>query len=281
MTAPSVLAHQVDGLGEPLLLLNGGMMSFSAWDAFVPELAERYRVVRCDFRGQLRSPGAPLAGFPGHAEDLLRLLDHLGIGRCHVAGTSYGAFAGIHLAALAPKRVASLVAMTVSDRVSDRMWAEAREMAVACREALAGGPRERVYDLISAFAFSGEWAAAHAADIASRRVLVAHLPDAWFGGLAGLLGALEGLDVRPFLPRIPCPALVLLADGDRAMPRAGGEALAKALPRGELAVVPGSGHALVVEKPRETLDILLSFLARHPLPAEVPSPETERDGGPS
>lgn len=279
MTGLPVLAHQAEGSGAPLLLLNGGMMSFSAWDDFVPPLAERYRVVRCDLRGQLRSPGPPRGGFRGHAEDLVRLLDHLGIGRCHVAGTSYGAFAGLHLAALAPERVASLVAMTVTDRVSDAMWAEARAMAAACREALAGGSREKVYDLIAAFAFSPEWAAAHATEIAARRVLVAHLPDAWFEGLAGLLSALERLDVTALLPRISCPVLVLLAEGDRAMPRDGGEALAKGLQHGELAVVPGSGHALVVEKPRETVDSLLAFLARNPLPAEAPTPEPERDGG--
>ncbi|MFN7986395.1 MAG: alpha/beta hydrolase [Thermoanaerobaculia bacterium] len=279
MTPPSLLAHGVDGEGEPLLLLNGGMMSFSAWDAFAAPLAERYRVVRCDFRGQLRSPGVPAGGFPGHAADLVRLLDHLRIDRCHVAGTSYGAFAGLHLAALAPGRVASLVAMTVADRALPEMSDQAREMAEACREALGGGSRERVYDLISAFAYSPAWAEAHAADIAARRSLVTRLPDAWFEGLAALLASLEGLDLTPLLPRITCPVLVLLASDDRAMPRAGGEALAKALPRGELAVVPGSGHALVVEKPRETIDLLLAFLARFPLPAEAPSQESERDGG--
>lgn len=281
MSVAEVLAHQVEGQGEPLLLLNGGMMSFSAWDDLVPRLVERHTVIRCDFRGQLRSPGVPAGGFPGHAEDLLRLLDHLGVGTCHVAGTSYGAFAGIHLAARAPGRVASLVAMTVADRVSEGMWAEARGMAAACREALAGGPREKVYDLISAFAFSPEWAAAHADEIAARRALVTHLPDAWFEGLAGLLSALEGLDVTPLMPKVSCPALVLLAGNDRAMPRAGGEALAKGLPRGELAVVPGSGHALVVERPRETIDLLLAFLARHPLSGEAPAPRTGRNGGPS
>jgi pimeloyl-ACP methyl ester carboxylesterase len=279
MSVSPVLTHKVDGDGEPLLLLNGGMMSFSAWDAYIPHLAERYRVVRCDLRGMLRSPGTPPATFSGHAKDLLCLLDHLDVGRCHVAGTSFGAFAGLHLAALAPDRVASLAAMTVADRVSPAMWASAREMVVACREALAGGSRERVYDLVSAFAFSAEWSAAHADEIATRRSLVSLLPDAWFDGLAGLLAALEGLDVRPLLPRISCPVLILLAAGDLAMPREWGDSLAAALPRAELAVVPGSGHGLVVEKPRETLDILLSFLGRNPLPAEVPSPGSERDGG--
>jgi pimeloyl-[acyl-carrier protein] methyl ester esterase len=152
--------------------------------------------------------------------------------------------------------------MTVADRVSREMWADAEAMAVACREALAGGSREKVYDLVSAFAFSAEWAEAHAAEIAARRALVAQLPDTWFSGLASLLSALEGLDVRPLLPQISCPVLVLLAEGDRAMPREWGVSLAGALPRGELAVVAGCGHGLVVEKPRETLDHLLAFLAR-------------------
>lgn len=278
MNPPALLAHQVDGEGEPLLLLNGGMMSFTAWDPYVPPLAERYRVIRCDLRGMLRSPGERPEGFPGHAEDLLALLDRLGVARCHVAGTSYGAFAGLHLAALAPERVASLVAMTVADRVSPGMWAEAERMAIACREALAGGSRERVYDLVSAFAFSPEWAAAHADEIASRRALVSQLPDSWFSGLASLLSALEGLDLRLLLPRVTCAVLVLLAEGDRAMPRPWGESLAAALPRGELAVVPGCGHGLVVERPSETLAHLLAFLVRHPLPAEAPT-RTERDGG--
>ena len=79
MSASSLLSHRVDGEGEPLLLLNGGMMSYSAWDGYVPPLAERYRVIRCDLRGMLRSPGQRPEGFPGHAEDLLALLDHLGV----------------------------------------------------------------------------------------------------------------------------------------------------------------------------------------------------------
>lgn len=281
MSAPGVLAHRVDGRGEPLLLLNGGMMSYGAWDAFVAPLAERYRVVRCDFRGQLRSPGTPPAGFDGHAEDLVALLDHLGVPRCHVVGTSFGGFAALHLAAGAPERVASLAALTVTDRVSEEMLREARALAVASLETLRGGARERVYDLIAEFAYSPAWAAAHAAELAERRALVAHLPASWFEGLAGLLGALEGLDLSPLLPRISCPSLVLLADGDRAMPLLRGRALAAALPRGELAVVEDAGHAVVVEKPAETLSILLAFLARNPLAGEDAAPSTGRDGGPS
>jgi pimeloyl-ACP methyl ester carboxylesterase len=275
----SVLAHRVDGQGEPLLLLNGGMMSFAAWDGIAGPLAERHLLVRCDFRGQLRSPGTPPSTFEGHARDLVDLLDHLGVARCHVAGASYGAFAAIHLAALAPERVATLAAITAADHVVPEGRADFEALVAACRGALGGGPREPVYDLIAAGAYSPAWAAAHAAEIAARRVLVAQLPETWFEGLLGLLGPLEDLDVRPLLPRITCPALVLLADGDRAMPLEHGLGLAKGLPRGECVVVPGSGHALVVEQPDRMLEHLLAFLARNPLAGEEPVSRTERNGG--
>jgi pimeloyl-ACP methyl ester carboxylesterase len=55
------------------------------------------------------------------------------------------------------------------------------------------------------------------------------------------------------------------------MPLPSGRALAGSLPRGELVVIEGAGHAVVVEKPSETLDSLLAFLARHPLAGEAPA----------
>ena len=112
-----VLAHRLDGEGPPLLLLNGGMMSFGAWEPVARRLAERHRVVRCDFRGQLQSPGVPPARMEGHAEDVVRLLDALSILRVDVVAASFGAYVGLLLAALHPGRVASVLAATVTDEL--------------------------------------------------------------------------------------------------------------------------------------------------------------------
>ena len=94
-----VLAHRLDGDGEPLLLLNGGMMSISSWDPFIEPFVERYRVVRCDFRGQLRSHEPPHRTLDGHVADVIALLDSLKIARTRVIGASFGAEVGLLLAA--------------------------------------------------------------------------------------------------------------------------------------------------------------------------------------
>lgn len=258
-----VLAHLVEGAGEPLLLLNGGMMSYSAWGDVAASLASRWKLVRCDFRGQLLSPGPPPATFAGHAEDLVALLDALGIPRVDVVGTSFGAEAALILASSHPSRVRSLALVTAVDRFDDEMGAGLWRLGDAARAAVAGGSREAVYDEISAFAFSPAWAAAHAEELRVRSRLVTGLPDRWFRDLAILVDSLVDLDLTPYLPGISCPVLVVRAGEDGAMPRERTEALVCAIPGAELVEVPGSGHALVAEKPQELLAILEKFHRRH------------------
>lgn len=70
-------------------------MTMRSWALQVPRLSARFRCVLHDFRGQLRS------GTPGnytlaqHVDDVRALLDHLGIERADVAGTSYGGEIGM------------------------------------------------------------------------------------------------------------------------------------------------------------------------------------------
>ncbi|MFI5197621.1 MAG: alpha/beta fold hydrolase [Thermoanaerobaculia bacterium] len=261
MTALPVLTHRVDGDGPPLLLLNGGMMSFGAWEPVARRLVERHRVIRCDFRGQLLSPGSPPRDFREHADDLVEVLDATGTESAHVVGTSFGAEAGIVLAARFPGRVASLALVTATDLFTPLMKEGGDILRAACRDALCGGDRALVYDVMSVSAFSPAWREANASLLATRRYTVGFLPDAWFSGLDGLLSSLEGLDLRPELANIACSTLVVSAELDLVMPRERSEALARSIFGAKTAVVTGSGHALVVEKPEELLSLLEPFLA--------------------
>jgi 3-oxoadipate enol-lactonase len=260
--APGPLAHLLGGSGETVVLLNGGLMSLAAWDPVALVLETTHRVLRCDFRGQLLSPGVPPPTLAGHAADVVALLDHLGLRRVHVAGTSLGGLVGLTLAALHPERVLSLAVFTATDRVPPEDWALAGRLREACREAAAGGDGGVVLDLLAPHTFSPAWREAHQQELALRRAQLRGLPPAWFSGLHGLLGALEGLDLHPLLGRVRCPVLVVAAEHDRTFPKHRSLALATALPNAKLEVVAGAGHALVVEDPGRVTDLVSSFLAR-------------------
>lgn len=259
-TAAPVIAHRLAGDGDLLLMLNGGFMSMAAWDPIAVPLERRFRVLRCDFRGQLLTPGPPPAMVAGHLEDVVALLDHLGAGRVHVVGASFGAMVGLLLAARHPGRVRSLAAITAAERVPEDQREPARLLREACRAAARGDDPGRVFDLIVPHTFSDAYVEANRAALAERRRQVAALPAWWFEGAAGLLGALDALDLHGELARIHAPTLVLAAEDDRTFPPACSRTLAEGIAGARLSVVSGSGHALVAERPAEVVERLLAFL---------------------
>ena len=262
---PGTIAHRTDGNGEPVVLLNGGMMTIASWTGIAEALARRWSVVRCDFRGQLLSPGPPFhTTFAEHAADVIGVLDALGIPRAHIVSTSFGAEVGLLVAADYPDRVASLVAATVTDYATPAFRDGAIALGNACADALSGRSRYAAWDELSRVAYSEAYRAANAGLLAARRQRVADLPDIWFEGAASMVAPLVDLDLRPALPRIACPTLVLIAELDDVMPVDRSRALAAAIRGAEVEEVAGSGHALVVEQPAAFIAACERFLSRQP-----------------
>jgi len=257
-----LLAHRLTGPPDapPLFLLNGGLMTMAAWEKVVAPLEDAFRIVRCDFRGQLFSPGVPEPRLEPHAEDLVALLDALGIERIHAAGTSFGGLVALRLASLHPERVSSVIAITATERITPELWEASARVREVCLEAVAGGDGGRVYDLVIPATYNPEYREANAVILAAHRRQTSLLPAAWFAGLAPILGALEGLDLRPFLPLIQAPALIVAGERDVMFPLEHSQALAAAIPNARLEIVPGGSHGLVIEQPEKVVELIRDFV---------------------
>lgn len=263
MMNSEILAHRLEGEGEPLLILNGGLMTYAAWQPVSSQLAGGYRLVLNDLRGQLLSPGKAPPNLVENVGDLEALLDHLGIESTHVLGTSYGGEIGLFFAALRPERVRSLIAVTVADYATESIWLGVEDLRLLVEEALAGGDKGRLHDRVVEEVYSAEYRSKNAEELAKRREQVASLPESWFEGLMGILAATENLDVRPYLPAIRCPTLIVIAGEDQVFPRERSKALAAAIHGAEVRIHETSGHALVAEEPLWLAEASLEFLARH------------------
>lgn len=259
-----MLTHRVDGDGPPLILLNGGLMSIAAWNPLVPALTPRFRVIRCDFRGQLLTPGPFAQSWEEHAADVIELLDHLGVERAQVAGVSFGAEVAMLLAARYPERVARLTIITATERTTDEMRGVAAEgVRLAERAAGGGGGGEELFRSVLESTWSEAWLAKQPDFIEQRLRQVALLPPAFFAGAAAIIGLLDSLDLTTELGRIRAPALVLGGEHDRVFPPEHSRAIASLIPDARLVIVPDVGHGLLFECPERVISSLTDWQDRH------------------
>ena len=103
------LAYDDQGAGLPLLCLPGLTRTMADFDYLVPHLPP-LRLIRMDYRGRGASQWTGAASYtvPQEGKDALELLDHLGLPKAAILGTSRGGLIGLLLAAVAHDRLLGL-----------------------------------------------------------------------------------------------------------------------------------------------------------------------------
>lgn len=113
------IAYRDEGVGLPLLCLAGLTRSMADFDYLVPHLPP-LRLIRMDYRGRGGSgwTGAATYTVEREARDALALLDHLGVERAAILGTSRGGLIGMVLGAVARGRVLGLCLNDVGPEIA-------------------------------------------------------------------------------------------------------------------------------------------------------------------
>ena len=96
------------GQGEPIVLITGLAGDVSFWNKTVPMLSDRFDVITVDNRGAGRTRCSGTFGIEDMADDVIALLDHLGIFKSNILGWSMGSHIALDLAARYPDRVRTL-----------------------------------------------------------------------------------------------------------------------------------------------------------------------------
>lgn len=114
------------GTGPPLVLLHGGGPDHQSLTPLAMELAGRARVILSDVRGFGRSicREPERHTWQSYADDVLALLDHLGLERALVGGTGMGSGIAIRAGLSSPARIAGLVLISPEHRGEERPSAE-------------------------------------------------------------------------------------------------------------------------------------------------------------
>jgi pimeloyl-ACP methyl ester carboxylesterase len=226
--------YEVDGSGEPLVLLHPGGADSRAFEGNLPGLAEHFRVFRPDRRGHGRTPdvAGPIT-YEQMAQDTIAFLEQVVGGPAYLVGHSDGA------------PVALLVALRRPDLARRLVFAS----GVFHHDGWAPGAIDLDEETT---AFFTEYHGAVSPDgpehfeVLAEKLYRMHSqePTLTVADLAGY----------------PGPTLVMVGDDDDEIPMEHTLALRQGLPRSQLAVVPGTAHGLLADKPELCNRLIIEFL---------------------
>ena len=247
------LHHQVIGEGTPLVLSGSLGSDLRMWDPQVKTLvAAGFQVIRYDHRGHGQSP-APEGPYTltELAQDLLALLDRLGLHRVSWAGLSLGGMVGMWLAENAPERVDRMVLCCTSASLGPAsMWQERAETArTQGMAALAEAAVDRwvTPQFQETQPDKTKWL---------RDMVASHSGE----GYASCCTAIETMSIVDALDTITVPTLVIATENDPATPPEHARRIATAIPNARLEMVENAAHLGNVEQPDTFTGLILGHL---------------------
>jgi 3-oxoadipate enol-lactonase len=247
------IAVEVDGDGEPLVMLHGLGGTSNTYTPQMGVLTGRFKVLRIDLPGSGRSAILAALSIQAYVDAVLRVFEALGIERAHLAGHSLGTTVCFHLAVQQPQRVLSLALIAPLPCPPDT----ARPALRARAEKARSEGMQPIADMIVQAATSGETKSRRLAAVALvRESLMRQDPEGYARSCEALADA-QAAD----LMQIKCPVLLIGGDEDVVAPASSVRSIGEKLSNARTVILSRCGHWLTVENPEEVNTALREFYA--------------------
>ena len=255
MTSDGIGIHYETGGrqdGPPLVFSNSLGTNLSMWDGQALAAARGFHVIRYDQRGHGRS-GAPAGDYTLNrlAQDVIDLLDGLGIQKTAFCGLSMGGMTGMRLAVDRPDRFGRMALCNTSSFMPPRDFWEARIKAVK------DGGMEAVADAVVARWLTPQFREREPTEMNRvRDMIVTTNPT----GYVGCCAAIRDMDLRADLAGIRMPAMVIIGAHDPATTPEQGDYIVEHFPGAQKKVLD-SAHLSNIEQRDDFNRIVLGYLA--------------------
>jgi 3-oxoadipate enol-lactonase len=246
---------QIDGPdGAPWLVFSNSLLTnLTMWDDQAAELKKSYRVLRYDQRGHGGTQATDgKYSFDLLVADVIALMDALSIPRAHFAGISMGGMTALFMAQRHPGRFDRIIAADcgpASTPAGAQQWSE--RVALASDKGMGA-----LADVTIPRWFPPEFVATKAPVLDKVRGMILATP---IKGFAGCAAALSDYDLRPGLPGIERPTLLVVGTKDATL--AGIRAIKEAVKGAKLIELEGAGHLSNLEQPAAFTSAVRDFLA--------------------
>lgn len=236
-----------------LVLLHGFTNSGASWQPVISGLDQRYRAIAPDIRGHASASQSDPIDLPAVLADIRRLDAE----RFTLLGYSQGGRIALHAALALPERIERLLLIGASPGLDDE--------AERCERRLADERLAERIESLSIEQFADEWALTPVLGGVSAEIAAAQRADRLRSTPHGLAAALRGLGTGALpslwerLGELRMPVTLIAGERDTKF-TALARRMAAQIPDATVAIVPGAGHAVHLERPDAVAAILLDLL---------------------
>ena len=247
------IGYRMAGTGEgpPVVLLHGGVSDGRVWRQAMADLADEFTVVAWDAPGCGESDDPPKSfSLADYADCLAGFIAALDLDRPHMVGHSFGGGLAIALAHRHPSVPRSLVLVGAYAGWAGSLATEEVDARLASFLALEEPfvPRS----------FPGLFSDVMPPEAAEELTRI--MDDVRLAPSKTMIRAFAEADLRPALPHIDVPTLLLYGEDDVRSPRFVADHLHANIPGSRLVTLPGLGHELYLESPETFLAAVRPFL---------------------
>lgn len=250
--------YEVHGNGNPLVMLNGIMMSCLSWQMFLPELTKNHQVILLDFFDQGKSDKMS----ESYKQDIQvaavkAVLDDLKLKKINLFGISYGGEIAIAFAIKYPAYLQRLLLFNTTAYTNPwlhdigRGWVQAAET----------NNGELFYNISIPIIYSPSFYIRQIEWMNERKAfLYSVFNEEFLAATIRLIESAEGFDARAQLAEIKASTLVVSSDCDFVTPAAEQELIHRSIPGSSYLQIKNSGHASMYERPTEFMAMIKGFI---------------------
>ena len=251
--------YEVHGEGEPLVILNGIMMSTASWSMFLPELTRDNQVILLDFFDQGQSDKMTHS----YKQDLQvkvvkAVVDELKFASINLLGISYGGEVALQFAIRYGHFVDKLLLFNTTAWTNP--WLD--DIGAGWKQVAKLNDGELFYNVTIPIIYSPSFYTQNAAGMNARKEILKDIFNPSFlASMYRLIESAEGYDIRDQLSDIKAKTMIVGSDFDFITPAPNQQEIYKGIPHSTYYEIKNCGHASMYEKPLEFLNILKGYLS--------------------
>jgi len=238
------IAYQVEGIGHPVILLHGWGCEANTFKSVFESLSNSHQVYALDLPGFGLSENPPTAwDASDYAKLLSSFFDKLNINKAHLIGHSYGGRISIVLAAEEAEKVSKLILVDSAGIIPRRTVKYHLRISISKIGRLirhCGTFGNRIADRLTHRAGSRDYQEA--------------------GAMRATLVKSVNQNLRPILPRIQAPTLLIWGENDIDTPVSDGKIMEEEIPQAKLMVLDNAGHYSFLDQSQQFFQIVSDFL---------------------